>query len=177
MNGMSLSRLYRRLTSGPLPLPADSERLVDAVSGVTSGETVVGQLAKSAVQSDLARMLSALRPESEALAQSMTRTVAAHPTRGRQGRSAAPPRRAGNAPLRWVGGLAACLAVALGLGLWHGEPPHAGSGDGTVASVTTAHQTDRIFTTRDEIFASSTDATPRKPVHAGDGLFKSNFQG
>jgi hypothetical protein len=176
MNDMSLSRLYRRLVS-TRPHPAvDDAELVDALAPeAPAGEidarraATIEKLASSPAHSALARMLQALRPDSEALASQVNeRRRVAHPTRQREQRVAAGARRH---PLRWAGSIAA-MALAFGLSTWHGtQTQHrdnvaAASGQGKAAP-----SSDRIFTADDRIFASSTDTHSR----GGDELFRGSF--
>lgn len=144
MNEMSLSSLYRRLVSERPQNDAD------------------------AAHSSLARMLRALRPESEALADQVNeRRPAAHPVRQREPRVAAGARRH---RVRWAGSVAASLAVAFGILAWQGSRMQT---HGPVAS-STAPASDRIFTTSDHIFASTVDVTPSRHAQ-GDELFRGNF--
>ncbi|NCT68206.1 MAG: hypothetical protein GXC76_11295 [Rhodanobacteraceae bacterium] len=175
MNEMSLSRLYRRLALAR-PAPAvDAAELVDALAGEAPCETIATQLAASPAHADLARMLRALQADSEALAADVTATRrGAHPLRPRSVRHhAAAPRRVAH-PLRWAGGLAACLAVALGVvGIWHGE--RAKQWDDVAAASQSVVRPDRIFTTRDRIFASAEPAGAHASGHGGDELFRGGF--
>ena len=180
MNDNSLSRLYRRLTSArSADLAADE--LVAAVSGeadATRREAVAAKLATSAPEADLARLLNALQPASAELAEGVRRRGSAHPQRSREARPAHHARRVSHRPLRWVGGMAACLAVALGIvGVWHGkvDAPHHRN---VVASASTAQMPDRIFTSQDRIF-SSNDASEHhlSSKHGADKLFRTDFSG
>ncbi|MEO5622693.1 MAG: hypothetical protein ABIQ78_04670 [Dokdonella sp.] len=144
MNEMSLSSLYRRLVS---------ERPQDDTD---------------AAHSSLARMLRALRPESEALADKVNeRRRTSHPVRQREPRVAAGARRN---HVRWAGSIAASLAVVFGLLAWQGSRMQTHS---PVAS-STAPAPDRIFTTSDHIFAS-TDDKKQAGQARGDELFSGNF--
>jgi len=177
MNEMSLSRLYRRLVSAR-PQPA-----IDAVDLADAGEmsqprrdALAAKLATSTEYADLARMLGALKPTSQALSEDVAaeRRVAAHPARTRELRPAAGARRAHVRHLRWVGAMAACLAVALGL--WSGGADQRAPTNVAATSKPAAVK-DRIFTARDSIFASSSDSR-RPPVdRRGDELFRANFSG
>ena len=175
MNEMSLSRLYRRLTAGP-SASVDAGRLVDAVAGKQADADVAAGLAQSSRLSALARMLGELDPASSELAEAVNPARrAAHPAPHRETRRHAAVRRQRPAPLRWAGGLAACLAVALGVvGIWRGH--QAERWNDVDANVSVATHPDRIFTTRDQIFASSSDAGQR--AHGrGDELFRGDFSG
>lgn len=144
MNELSLSSLYRRLVS---------ERPQDDTD---------------AAHSHLARMLRALQPESEALADKVNeRRRAAHPVRQREQRVAAGARRN---PVRWAGSIAASLAVVFGLLAWQGSRVQTHN---PVAS-SAAPAPDRIFTTSDHIFASNVDAKLSGHTR-GDELFKGSF--
>lgn len=181
MNDMSLSRLFRRLTAQRSPaVEVDADELSAAVVGegdASGREAVATKLADSPRYADLARMLNALQPASAELAEGVRRRGSAHPQRSREVRPVHHARRASHRPLRWVGGLAACLAVALGVaGVWHGkvDAPHRN----VVASVTTAQAPDRIFTSQDQIFASNdVPAHHLKSKHGGDKLFHGDFSG
>lgn len=180
MNDNSLSRLYRQLTSAR-SADVGTDELVAAVSGeadTARREAVAAKLAVSASQSDLARMLNALQPASAELAEGVRRRGSAHPQRSREARPAHHARRASHRPLRWVGGMAACLAVALGIvGVWHGkvDAPHHRD---TVASVSAARLPDRIFTSQDRIFsANDASAHRQSPNRATDKLFRTDFSG
>jgi len=177
MNETSLSRLYRRLVSAR-PQPA-----VDAIDLADAGEmsqprrdALAAKLASSTEYADLARMLGALKPTSQALSEDVAaaRRAAAHPARTREPRPAAGARRANVRPLRWVGAMAACLAVALGL--WSGRADH--HGPATVAATSKrAAVGDVIFTSRDSIFAASSDSRHPPANRGGDELFRANFSG
>jgi len=179
MNEMSLSRLYRRLVSAR-PQPAiDAADLTDAGEmSAPRRDALAAKLASSTEYADLARMLGALEPASRALAEDVAaeRRVAAHPARVRELRPAAGARRAHARHLRWVGAVAACLAVALGL--WSGRVDQRGPLH-VAATMTPSHVQDRIFTSRDSIFSSSSDGPQKRPDrHAGgDELFRADFSG
>ena len=144
MNEMSLSSLYRRLVS---ERPQDDP---------------------DAAHSNLARMLRALQPESEALADKVNeRRRTAHPVRQREQRVAAGARRN---PVRWAGSIAASLAVVFGLLAWQGSRVQT---DSPVAS-STAPAPDLIFTSSDHIFASNGDVKPSRHTR-GDELFRGSF--
>lgn len=177
MNEMSLSRLYRRLTEARPAPHVDAAELADALAGAAPREALAMQLAASPRHADLARLLSALQADSEALAAGVNAARrGTHALRPRAVRHhAAAPRRAAH-PRRWAGGLAACLAVALGLGLWHGE--RASRWDDVAAASQSVAMPDRIFTTRDRIFASVDAQAPaaNQPGRGGgDDLFRGGF--
>ncbi len=96
------------------------------------------------------------------------------PARTRELRVAAGARRAQGRHLRWVGAMAACLAVALGL--WSGHTDQRGPAI-VAASPKPAAVADRIFTTRDSIFASSSDSHKPPANRRGDELFRASFSG
>ena len=179
MNEMSLSRLYRRLVSAR-PQPAiDASDLTDGSEmSQPRREALAAKLASSTEYADLARMLGALEPVSRALAEDVAaeRRVAAHPARVRELRPAAGARRSHARHLRWAGAMAACLAVALGL--WSGRvdqrgPLHVASTAKPAASA------DRIFTSSDSIFSSSSEARNERPNRhdKGDEVFRASFSG
>lgn len=190
MNDMSLSRLYRRLLCARARHAVDAAGLDAAalVEAVATGagsdaqvsadsEAVVALLAVSPPHADLARLLRALRPASEALAGNLgqgRRIV--HPARLRDQRLAASGRRAqvrrpATGRLRWAGGIAATFALVFGLWAWHGQQTQRWSD--VAASATTSPTRDRIFTSRDRIFASSTDAGAH--ARSSDKLFQGSF--
>jgi hypothetical protein len=180
MNDMSLSSLYRRMTSSSTAV-IDAAELAAAATGAELApdrrEAVAAVLAGSAAHASLARMLRDLQPDSEALAEAVgTRRHAGHPLRGRETRVAAGARRrhGRGRGLRWVGALAACFMFAFVLNVRHGEAPT--HWNDVAASASSVALQDRIFTTRDRIFAASDDA-PRG--HGGDvredRLFQANF--
>ncbi|MEP7042400.1 MAG: hypothetical protein ABI843_05025 [Dokdonella sp.] len=181
MNEMSLSRLYRRLVTGR-PQPAlDAAELVDAGDiSESRRDALAAKLASSTEYADLTRMLRALQPASQTLAEHLTaeRRVAAHPARARDLRPAAGARRSQTRHLRWVGAMAACLAVALGL--WSGHTDRQRGPAEVAATAKPAALGDRIFTTRDAIFASSGENAhhhQREAKRGGDELFHANFSG
>jgi hypothetical protein len=149
MNEMSLSRIYKLLASKTAhPLQAED---------------------------DLARMLRALQPESEALAADVARLQRpAHPLRARAVRVAGDARRGSARPLRWVGSLAACLALVVGVFALRGQQE--AHWNNVTAAAGTAALPDRIFTSNDVIFASS-DHAARRPIatSAGDEVFHTDF--
>lgn len=182
MNGLSLSRLHRRMTAAR-PRPAIDA--VDLADGLPADESqrdaLAAKLAASPAHADLARMLRALEADSQALARDVAvarRRSIAHVVPLREARPAAGARRSQGHRLqghrlRWAGAMAASLAVALGLWAEHGrrhEP--------AVAAQAVAPQSDRIFASHDVIFATTSDrrhAAPAAP--AKDDLFRSDFSG
>lgn len=180
LNDRSLSRLYRLFTAKrTTAVEVDAEELATAVSGnadASNREAVASKLAISPRHADLARMLHALQPASAELAESVRRRGSLHPQRGRDARPSHVPRRASHRPLRWVGGLAACLALTLGVvGVWHGKTGESYHRN-VVAAVTTAP--DRIFTSQDRIFASNDNHEHhQKSTRDGDKLFHGDFSG
>lgn len=179
MNDMSLSRLYRRLVS-TRPHPAvDDAELVDALAPEAPAAEVdarraatIEKLASSPAHSALARMLRALRPESEALASQVNeRRRVAHPLRQREQRVAAGARRH---PVRWAGSIAAAMALAFGLVTWQGtQTQH--RDNVAAASSKGAASSDRIFTSQDRIFAFSVDAASGAHSRASDEMFHGSF--
>ena len=142
MNEMSLSRLYRRLAEQRPALP----------------------------EAELAHLLRELQPESEALAAEVARfRRPAHPQRGRDVRVADGARR-GAAPARWIGALAACLALAIGVFSLHGP------GDQRWSNVAGAARSisvpDSIVVANDHIFAASNDSVAPGPA---DEIFRGRF--
>lgn len=188
MNEMSLSRLYRRLTSQRAQPAANVDDLVDVAARSVGASAiddvrrarVATSLAESPAQADLARMLHALQPASESLAQDVrdSRRSAAHPSRGREQHVAVGARRGQRVHrLRWAGGIAACLSIALGLWSWH----HADVSQqaAVAAAMHSAPSADRIFVSSDTIFTSSSDAGRQTQSFGarGDELFRGHFSG
>jgi hypothetical protein len=149
----------------------DADTLVAASAGTLRGDRrdeVASRLSRSPLQTDLVRMLGELAPASAELASAVAERK--HHTHSRTGRRV---RHASGAPrhvrhLRWVG-LAACLMLVFGAVFW--QPQGHDSMRGTVQSET---RPDRIFTSKDRIFAMS-DISPASSV--GDDLFQSDFNG
>lgn len=175
MNERSLSRLYLRLQSERARTELDAQELVDALSGAAAHDTVAAQLAASPAHADLARMLKALEADSAAFAADVNRTQRAHPMRGRDLRRAAAGVRHGHVHrLRWAGGVAACLAVALGLSLSLRSTDDASRWQDVAAAARSVPQQDRIFASNDVIF-STTGARAHAPPKPADQLFSSSF--
>lgn len=176
MNEMSLSSLYRRLTSTRARHDVDATELVDALKTDTAAgrEAVAETLAVSPPHADLARMLRELQPASEVFAGKLNeRRHIAHPARQRELRPAAGARRMHAPHLRWAGGIAACFALVLGLWSWHGEGMR--TGGNLAVSTLSQPANDRIFTTQDRIFTSSVETHHRKTRGNSDELFRANF--
>lgn len=157
MNDMSLSSLYRRLASAQ-PLPEiEGTDLAAVASAQASGlsarhqDAVVAKLAGSAKYADLARMLRALEPASEALAADVGGVRRnAHAPRGRELRPAAGARRH-QGHLRWAGVAAACFAFAIGVGTWRSiESRHQAA-----VAQSASPAADRIFASNDRIFSDA----------------------
>lgn len=180
MNEHSLSRLYRQLTAQRVEIAeADSAELNAVAEGSADAgrrEVTAAKLAASARHADLARMLRALQPASVELADQVRRRGSAHPQRSREARPQHHARRVSHRPLRWVSGLAACLALTLGVvGVWHGGARHGKNGSAHHDTVASTQKPDRIFTSQDRIFAGSDDASRR--ASGGDELFRGDFSG
>ena len=144
MNEMSLSRLYRRLSDRQPALP----------------EVALG------------RLLRELQPESEALAADVARAQRpAHPLRARELRVAAGGRRRA-APARWIGALAACFALAIGVFSLQGL--HDRRWTNVAGAAHSISQPDRVFASSDRIFAASNDLVVPPP---GDEIFRGRFSG
>jgi len=142
MNEMSLSRLYRRLAE---QRPAQPE-------------------------AELGRLLRELQPESEALAAEVARVRhPAHPLRGREVRVAAAGRRRA-APARWIGALAACLALAIGV--FSVQELREQRWNNVAAAAHSIAQPERMFASGDRIFAASNDSVARPP---NDEIFHARF--
>lgn len=177
MNDNRLAQLYRDLTArsaGPVALDADT--LVAAAAGTLPAdrrEAVAGRLAVSPSEAELVRMLAVLEDDSQALAADLARYDRSHGRRHdrRTQRTAAPAvRRA--AKVRWAG-MGACLMAVLGLWSTHRIGP--GSIDGSSSGIYAEHKSDRIFTTKDSIFAWSNGES--NVADGPDKLFRSEFNG
>jgi hypothetical protein len=142
MNETSLSRLYRRLADQRPALP----------------------------EAELGRLLRELQPESEALAAEIARVQRpAHPQRGRDVRVAAGGRRRA-APARWIGALAACLALAIGVFSLNGPGDH--HWNNVAGAARSISLPEPIAVANDHIFAASNDAVAPAP---GDEIFRGRF--
>lgn len=136
-------------------------------------------LATSPALADLARMLAALEPASQSLADEVGKARrVAHPQRSRAVRPVTGARHVRGRYLRWTVGIAASLAVAFGLSSGHMEkaqhaPHHMAVSPQPAHAVSAA---DRIFTSEDVIFAT-TDAFGGKPASSSrdDSLFRGSF--
>lgn len=177
MNDNRLAQLYRDLTArsaGPVALDVDT--LVAAAAGTLPAdrrESVAGRLAVSPSEAELVRMLAVLEDDSQALAADLVRYDRSHGRRHerRMQRTAAPAARRA-AKVRWAG-MGACLMAVLGLWSTHRLGP--GSLDGSSSGIYAEHKSDRIFTTKDSIFAWSNGESS---VQDGpDKLFRSEFNG
>jgi hypothetical protein len=126
-----------------------------------------------APQAKLTRLLTELAPESVALADEITQVHqhAPHPMRTRGIRTAHAARRHQAHPLRWMGGIAAAFALAFGLLGWHGDQR---DWSDVAAAADSAPMADRIFTSKDRIFAASDD-TRGTSGRQGDQLFHADF--
>jgi hypothetical protein len=181
MNEHSLSRLYRRLTAQRVEIAeADAGELSAVADGTVDAarrETAAAKLAASARHADLARMLRALQPASVELSGQVRRRGSAHPQRSREARPQHHARRISHRPLRWVGGLAACLALTLGVvGVWHGDARRGNVDSAHHDSMASAQRPDRIFTSQDRIFAGNDGASHRESG-GRDELFRGDFSG
>lgn len=142
MNEVSLSHLYRRLAEQRPALP----------------------------EAELGRLLRELQPESEALAAEVARLQRpAHPMRGRDVRVAAGGRRRA-APARWIGAIAACLALAVGVFSLHESRGQ--RWDNVAGAADSVSLPNRIFVSSDRIFAASNDSVA--PA-SGDEIFRGRF--
>ncbi len=179
MNDNRLAQLYRGLTArsaGPVALDADT--LVAAAAGTLPAdrrEAVAGRLAASPSEAELVRMLAVLEDDSRALAADLARHDRSHGRRHErrtQRTTAAAPAARRAAKVRWAG-VGACLMAVLGLWSTHRVGP--GSIDGSPSGLYAEHRSDRIFTTKDSIFAWSQGESS---VQDGpDKLFRSEFNG
>lgn len=177
MNDNRLAQLYRDLTArnaGPVALDVDT--LVAAAAGTLPAdrrEAVASRLAASPSEADLVRMLAVLDDDSQALATDLARYDRSHGRRHerRMQRTAAPAGRRG-AKVRWAG-VGACLMAVLGL--WSGHRIGPGAIDGASSEIYAEHKSDRIFTTRDSIFAWSNGESGAQDGQ--DKLFRSEFNG
>lgn len=172
MTEHSLSTLYRQMCkkqhTASLDL-LDADTLVAAAAGTLRGDRrdeVASRLARSPLQTDLVRMLGELAPASASLAAAIGERHVREHSRGsrrvRHGNGEQPRAR----PLRWAG-LAACMMLIFGAVLWlpQGNDPMPGT-------ARTEAMPDRIFTSKDRIFAM----VETSPVSASaDGVFRSDF--
>lgn len=171
----SISNLYRRMNvqaqAGGLDL-LDADTLVAAAAGNLSGDRrdeVAAKLSRSAVQTDLVRMLHELTADSAVVADAVNeRPSLAHVRGGRHLRHVADKTHRHAVSIRWVG-LAAGLVLVFGFAFWQPQSSHS-----TDEGMTAAQKPDRIFTSEDRIFAASDAADPHT---ASDGVFQSDFTG
>jgi hypothetical protein len=182
MNTHSLSATYRRLCSHRPAQAVDAAELAAALAGEHAATpAALEALAAEPGMAELSGLLRELTPASARLAGEVSRLQRAHPQRGR--RAAAHPQRQRHghvARQRWLGGIAACLAVAFGLVLTTRPVGDAGQWqDVAAASASVAHP-ERIFAARgDVIFAASGEAPaqhrPGHPPAPSDQLFRGTF--
>lgn len=175
MNEMSLSALYRRLTSNGAAASIESEEIVAAVEGTLQDERrerVAERLSASAPHAALAHVLRDLRSGAEQLAADVARTHrnAGHRRHAREERRTGAGRRFGGVA-RWTAAAACLVAV---LGVW--TQRHEASPVVAPAEPSVARAGDVIFSTRDRIFADTNDAHATKPSR-GDELFRGSFNG
>ena len=178
MTDRSLTSLFRRLNvqsgTGAADL-LDADTLIAAAAGTLRGDRrddVAMRLSRSDVQTDLVRLLRELAPATAELAHAVgERQIAAHVRGGRQLRHSQGMRNRGG--LRWAG-LAACLAVALGMVSVHQLRVRSDEA-AMAAAMQAASRPDRIFSSVDRIFSGKVEASA--DVHAGDAVFRSNFNG
>jgi hypothetical protein len=176
MNEMSLSALYRRLTSNGAAPSVEAEEIVAAVDGTLQDERrdrIAERLSASAPHAALAHVLRDLHSDSEQFAADVARTHrnAAHRRHARDERRTGTGRRFGGVT-RWAAAAAACLVAALGVWTQH----HEGSPAVAPATPSVAHRGDVIFSSRDRIFADMSDAHVTK-TNRGDELFRGSFNG
>lgn len=174
----NLAELYRRLCERDDAPLLDAETLTAFAAGTLNAEQreqVLGVLAISPGQSDLARMLAELLPASDALAAGAVHRSQGHDRHGatvRRLHAVSQPalqRRARrSASMRWFAAAAVMVAVA---GLWgwhHVEAP----GRAAVASTpTSSAPTDTIFSSD----MSHAVAVQRTRADHSDQIFSSNF--
>lgn len=177
MSEMSLSALYRRLTSGAAP-SVEAEEIAATVDGTLAGERrdhVAETLSASAPHAALAHVLRDLRADSEQLAADVgrARRDTAHRRHARDERRIGMGRRFGGSGARWTAAAAACLVAVLGVWTQHREAsPNAGA-----PAAQSVARGDEIFSTRDTIFADTLDATHGATPNPRDELFRGNFSG
>lgn len=176
MTERSLSRLYQRMAMRPSTAAADlldADTLVAASAGSLKGDRrdeVAARLSRSPLQTDLVRLLRELAADSETLAGAVSdRHGLAHARDSRSRRHAQDARRHARRA-RWVG-LAACLMLVFGVVLWHPGADDSGISGNSAQS---AARPDRIFTSKDRIFAMVDERTTPP---ATDALFHTDFNG
>ncbi|MEO8458942.1 MAG: hypothetical protein ABI451_00295 [Dokdonella sp.] len=182
MTHKSISRLYRRLTGGPITV-LDAEKIVAmadstgrAAGAIGNDVESVSALARSSVDSDLVRLLRALKPASTMLADNigqglageglgMSRRITAHDRSRISRRETAGRRRA--APQRWAA-IAAALVAAFGIWSWqHTDAP----GIAGQSITETAAKGDVIFRWSTPALAQREDAK----TGSDDRMFHSDF--
>lgn len=176
MTERSLSRLYQRMAMQPSTTTADlldADTLVAACAGSLQGDRrneVAARLSRSPLQTDLVRLLRELAADCETLASAASeRQGLAHARGSRSSRHAQDVRRHVR-HLRWVG-VAAGLMLVFGVVLWQPGVNESGiSGN----SIEAAAKPDRIFTSKDRIFAMVEE--PSAPT-AIDAVFRTDFNG
>jgi len=174
MTEHSLSRLYRKLSAQQRAGAADlldAETLVAASAGCLRGDRrdeVASRLSRSPVQTDLVRLLGDLAPASTELALAIGEgNVHGHARGSRRIRHGSNVRRPMR-HVRWIG-LAACLMLVFGAVFWQPQ-----GGDSMSGTAQLEARPDRIFTSKDRIFAM-VESGPASA--ATDGVFQSNFNG
>ena len=184
INEQSLSSLYRRLVAQRAP--AQAVPLLDSgaplhVAGSGDDDALGRELAMAPEGPAIASLLRELQPESAALAEAVnaSRRRSAHPVRRSPALRVAADRHALGArrtPIRrigWAGGIAAGLAVALGVANWHGQDTQRWSD--VAATARSVPAPDRIVPSRDRIFAANDEARGVSGAAAVDVLFRGSF--
>ena len=146
----------------------DVDTLVAASAGALRGDRrdeVAARLSRSPVQTDLVRMLGELSPASIELAAAVgSRQVHGH-SRGSRSIRHGNGQRRHLRHARWIG-LAACLMLVFGAVFWQLRGP-----DPMSATAQSEARPDRIFTSKDRIFAmtdvNSVSSTPDNVFQAG----------
>jgi len=182
MTRTSLSNLYRRLTANAAPA-LDAEDLAGAAEGTLPPERrehVAAALASSSAHADAARLLGALRAESEALAADIACTVrrdTQHRRPHRVERRVGAGRRFGGGALRWATAMAACLVAVVGVWTLH----HVDRGHDAMPTVRSVARSDVIFRALedDHIFGVGMEAPDQTQASGrkGDNLFHDDFRG
>ncbi|MBN8728210.1 MAG: hypothetical protein J0H15_11000 [Xanthomonadales bacterium] len=182
MNTHSLSATYRHLCSRRKALPTGSAELASALAGERGATpAALEALAGEPGMAELAALLRELAPASASLAGEVSRLQRAHPQRSRRG-AAHPQRRhhGHGARQRWLGGIAACLAVAFGLVMTTRPVDDAGPWQDVAATSSSVAQAGHILASREDvIFAASGEAparhAPARHQQAPDTLFRGTF--
>ncbi len=176
MTERSLSRLYQRMATQPSTAAADlldADTLVAASAGSLKGDRrneVAARLSRSPLQTDMVRLLRDLAADAETLASAVGERQGHAHSRDSRGRRHAPVARRHVRHLRWVG-LAACLTLVFGVVLWHPGANNRGMPDSPAQA---AAKPDRIFTSKDRIFAMVDE---RSAPAASDAVFHTDFNG